>query len=133
MFRYALVTLICFVIDSLLLFVFTRYVFPDTLHDAEKIAKLISNPIAGIVNYLLCSTPLVFGRQQTRNEALGFIIFTIIGVGTLAINVLFLWIFMDFLHLPLLVANVIAYTAGFLWNFFMRRRMVFYKGQREGM
>ena len=132
MFRYALVTLVCFAVDTALLYVFTNYVFAGHVSDPEKLAKLISNPLSGLVNYMLCSTPMVFGRQQTKNEGVGFLIFTVIGIGTLGINILCLWLLVDYLHIYYLIANIFAYTAGFLWNFFMRRRLVFMSRPRKG-
>ncbi|MBO4402321.1 MAG: GtrA family protein [Bacteroidales bacterium] len=115
MFRYAWISLFTYLLDAGILFVFTEFV---GLH--YLVSTVIAAMISGTVNYFLCITPNMFGATS-NNKYIEFLIFTLIGVGSLGINLTVMWIFTDFLHLYYMISKVISIVAVFLWTFFMRR------------
>lgn len=117
MFRYAWVSFFAYLVDAGCCFVFTRY-----LHIYYLISTVLSSLCGGTVNYLLSITPAMFGPTD-RNRWLEFGLFTLIGIGSLFINLGVMWSFTERLHLHYMVSKVFSIIGVFLWTFFMRRKL----------
>ena len=126
MFRYAWISLFTYLLDAGLLFVFTEFVGLYYL-----VSTVIAAMVSGTVNYFLCLTPTMFG-VSSNNKYIEFLLFTLIGVGSLAINLSVMWLFTDCLHVYYMFSKVFSIVAVFLWTFFLRR-ILFLKGERRGL
>lgn len=117
MFRYAWVSLFSYLSDAGILFVFTEFV---GLH--YLVSTVIAAMLSGTLNYFMSANPHVFG-SSSGNRYLEFFLFTMIGVGSLAINLSVMWLFTDYLHLYYMISKIISIVAVFLWTFFLRRSL----------
>ena len=124
MFRYAWISLFSYLVDAGILFVFTEFVGVHYL-----VSTVIAAMISGTVNYFLSISPNMFGTSS-NNKYLEFLLFTLIGVGSLAINLSVMWLFTDCLHLYYMISKVISIAAVFLWTFFLRRAL-FLRGEHR--
>jgi putative flippase GtrA len=117
--RYAVVGGIAFVIDFGSLWLLT---------ELAGIHYLLSAAIAFILglttNYLLSIT-WVFGRRSLENKWLEFGIFALIGIVGLGLNELIIWFFTEWVHFHYLVSKIVSTIVVFLWNFFVRRYLLF--------
>jgi len=80
--------------------------------------------ITGVtINYTL-NTILVF--QSSGKIKKEFPLFAVIGIGGLLWTELILWLLVNKLNFYLIVAKLIAVALVLIWNFFMRKKFVFY-------
>ncbi|MGN0187306.1 MAG: GtrA family protein [Paludibacteraceae bacterium] len=119
MFRYAIVMCIAYVIDATCLFLLTEY---GGIH--YLVSSVLSSLCGGVANYLFSISPYVFGRSGTRGTVVEFLLFTAIGAGGLALNLLVMWLLTDCLHTHYMVSKIFAVVVVFLWTFFVRRRLL---------
>lgn len=89
-----------------------------------SVCTVIASMLSGIANYIF-STIWVFHKRQKNNNIGRFIVFTIIGACGLGINVLITNLLTDQYGLHYLVSNIIAQAVAFLFNFFMRKYIVY--------
>jgi putative flippase GtrA len=75
------------------------------------------------VNYIL-NTILVF--QSSGKIKKEFPVFAMIGLGGLAWTELILWFLVDKLNIYVMIAKALAIVIVLQWNFFMRKKFVFY-------
>lgn len=75
-----------------------------------------------IVNYFISIAWVFESRGKLRDE---FILFSVIGLGGLALTELILWVSVDIAQLTVLPGKAIALGLVLLWNFWMRKRFVF--------
>ncbi len=119
--RYTFVGGLAFLIDFGTLYILTEFA---GLH------YLLSAGIAFILglltNYFL-SIKWVFASRVIRDKKLEFIIFTVIGLIGLGLNELFLWIFTSLSGLHYLVSKILTAILVYLWNFFVRKLILFKK------
>ena len=117
MFRYAWVSFFAYVVDAGCCFVFTRF-----LGIYYLVSTVLSSLCGGTANYLLCVTPAMFGSTG-RNRLLEFTLFTLIGIGSLVINLSVMWLLTDKCHFHYMVSKFFSIIGVFLYTFFMRRRL----------
>ncbi len=119
LFRYTFVGGVAFIFDFGSLFILTEYI---------KIYYLVSAAIAFIIgltiNYLL-SISWVFSKHSIKSKHFEFFIFAFIGVIGLALNEFFIWFFTDIAKLHYLYSKLISTAFIYLWNFFMRKYILF--------
>jgi putative flippase GtrA len=77
------------------------------------------------VNYLLCVTWAWRGTQATTLR--DFAVFTLIGVGGLGLTELLMWLAVDQAGIAPMVAKLPIAAAVFVWNFGLRRILVFFR------
>jgi putative flippase GtrA len=117
-FRYLMCGGVATVTDVGLLFVLTHFLRFNYLFVAAV------SFLCGItVNYTL-NTILVF--QSSGKIKKEFPVFAMIGLGGLAWTELILWFLVDRLNIYVMIAKVVAIVLVLQWNFFMRKRFVFY-------
>lgn len=88
------------------------------------INNTISFVLATLVNYLLCAN-VVFkhSARYSSNTALLLTYFvSLIGLG---IQNSFIWIGVEFVAAPMIVAKILAMGSAFFWNFLSRKYWVF--------
>lgn len=86
---------------------------------------------AGVaVNYLL-SIRYVFRYRRVESAAREFVIFAIVGVAGLALNAAVLALFVDGFGQHYLFAKAVAAGASFLFNFGVRRQLLFRPTQKD--
>jgi len=117
-FRYLICGGTATVTDVGILFVLTHF-----LHLNYLIVAAGSFLSGMVVNYSL-NVVLVFKSSgKVKKE---FPLFALIGLGGLAWTELILWILVDKLNIYVMIAKVIAILIVLQWNFFMRKKFVFY-------
>ena len=117
-FRYLICGGVATVTDVGLLFVLTHF-----LHLNYLIVAAVSFLCGITVNYTL-NTILVF--QSSGKIKKEFPVFAMIGLGGLAWTELILWFLVDRLNIYVMFAKMVAIVLVLQWNFFMRKKFVFY-------
>ncbi len=117
--RYAVVGGIAFVADFFLLGFLTEWC---------KLHYLISSTIAFVagltINYTLCLL-WVFSHRNINDKRLEFVLFTVVGLGGLVLTDILMAVFTPVLHGQYLWAKAITAIFVLLWNFFLRRQLLF--------
>lgn len=117
--RYAAVGGIAFVVDFFLLGFLTEWC---GLH------YLVSATIAFVagltVNYTLCLL-WVFSYRNLNDKRLEFILFSVVGLGGLVLTYILMAVLTPVLHGQYLWAKAIAACFVLLWNFVLRRQLLF--------
>ena len=119
LFRYAFVGGFAFIIDFGSLYILTEFF---------GIHYLISAPIAfilGLITNYILSIVWVFKKRKFRNKSFEFGMFGLIGIVGVGLNELFIWYFTEYVHLYYLTSKIISTGFVFLWNFFVRKSMLF--------
>ena len=89
---------------------------------------LVANPIAfalGALVAYLGSVHWAFKNRRVSNSGLELLIFVAIGVGGLAVNEGILWLGMEVAALSLLFAKLGAAVTSFIFNFVVRKMVLF--------
>lgn len=86
-------------------------------------AAVIGYLAGGVVQYILCS--LWVFPNAPRSVAVGFVAFTLLSLGGLAITGVTIHLLHTTWCLPLTVAKVVALGLAFNWNFFTRKFFLF--------
>jgi putative flippase GtrA len=60
-----------------------------------------------------------------KNRPFEFFCFTLIGLGGLALNELFMWLFTDVAGFYYLISKIFSTALGYLWNFFAKKFFLF--------
>ncbi len=119
LFRYTFVGGIAFVFDFGLLYILTEYF---------NVYYLISVAIAFMlglsINYYL-SIKWVFDKRSIKSKYVEFITFTFIGIIGLVLSEIIIWSFTEFVNVYYLYSKLIATFFVYLWNFFIRKYMLF--------
>ena len=100
-----------FVIDAGLLFLLTEFCGIHYL-----ISGMISFTASVIYNYIL-SVKWVFDAKKAQ-EFIVFIVLSVIGLG---INQLFMWLFVDMMHIYYMLSKIIATVIVMVYNFITRK------------
>lgn len=119
LFRYFVTGGIAFIVDLLVLYLFTEFFLIHYLLSAA-IAFMISL----IVNYTL-SIKWVFNKRNLRNKFSEFSIFSLIGIIGLGLNEIVMWIFTEYLLFFYLVSKLFSAFVVFIWNFSIRKILLF--------
>lgn len=89
---------------------------------------LIANPIAfatGAMIAYLGSVHWAFRNRKFSNRGVELLIFVAIGVGGLAVNESVLWLGIEVAALSLIVAKLAAAATSFVFNFVIRKMVLF--------
>lgn len=125
--KYVAVGGIAFAADFATLFVLTHFAHWYYLASASAGFAL------GLgINYALCLA-WIFDERAVENRAFEFTIFAAVGVAGLFLNNLLLWLMTDYVGLHYLQSKAIA--AGFIliFNFTLRRQILFVRRDRKLM
>ena len=118
-FRYLIAGGTASVVDLIILFVLYQLLGINYL-----IAAALGFTGGVLTNYTI-NILIVFesgGKKKTE-----FSLFALIGIGGLLWTELILWIFVNNLGVPVMIAKLIAIVLVLNWNFFMRKKFVFKK------
>lgn len=117
--RYGFVGGIAFVADYGSLYALTEWC---------GIQYLVSAALAFIIgltiNYLL-SNWIVFSTHRLQNRWIEFAIFAVIGVIGLGLNEVIMYVCCEKIGMHYMVAKLISTALVFLWNFFVRKLILF--------
>lgn len=119
--RYTFVGGLAFLIDF-----GTLYILTELAHLHYLLSAGIAFILGLLTNYFL-SIRWVFATRTIRDKKLEFIIFAVIGLIGLGLNELFLWIFTDISGLHYLVSKILTAILVYLWNFSIRKLILFKK------
>lgn len=119
--RYTFVGGFAFIVDFGTLFLLTEYL---NLH--YLVSAAIAFILGLVTNYFL-SIGWVFTRHSVSDKRIEFIVFTLIGLAGLGLNELFLWLFTDLAGMYYLISKILTAVLVYLWNFFVRKLILFNK------
>lgn len=125
-YRYFIASLVALGCDMGVLHLLT-----NSLQVPYLIANAASFTLGLIVVYLI-SIYWVFPRTANKNRAREFVIFSLIGIAGLGINEAMIWLCHGILFLDLMISKGLAAVIGFLWNFILRKTILFSKGMQDG-
>jgi putative flippase GtrA len=122
-FRYALVGGTAFLFDFSFLWMFTALLGLYYL-----VSATLSFIVGVAINYSLSVLWVFSGADRSVNSKKNeFIIFFVIGIFGLFLNDLIIWFFTDYIRYHYLVSKVISTIIVFLFNFFIRKIVLFQK------
>jgi putative flippase GtrA len=99
----------------------------DLAHFDARLANVVGYLAGGVLQYVACSV-WVFPNAP-RNVAIGFVAFTVLSLGGLAISTLTIHLLHNQWGIPWKLVMVVAFGLTFNWNFFTRKFFLF---QPEG-
>jgi putative flippase GtrA len=117
-FRYLICGGVATVTDVGILFALTHF-----LHINYLVVAAVSFLCGIAVNYTL-NTILVFQSSGKIKKEVP--VFAMIGLGGLVWTELILWVLVDKLRIYVMIAKAVAIVLVLQWNFFMRKKFVFY-------
>lgn len=115
MVKFCAVGFLCFLIDYGIMLLLTEVAGVNYL-----ISCSISFSVSVIVNYLL-SMHFVFAAKANMKKRTQFVIFVILSVIGLGLNQLFMWLFVDLVHIPYQIAKLAVTAIVMLFNFVTRK------------
>ena len=115
MVKFGAVGFLCFLIDYGIMLLLTELAGVNYL-----ISCSISFSVSVIVNYLL-SMHFVFSAKANMKKRTQFVIFVILSVIDLGLNQLFMWLFVDLVHIPYQIAKLAVTAIVMLFNFVTRK------------
>lgn len=115
MVKFGAVGSLCFLIDYGIMLLLTELAGVNYL-----ISCSISFSVSVIVNYLL-SMHFVFAAKANMKKRTQFVIFVILSVIGLGLNQLFMWLFVDLVHIPYQIAKLAVTAIVMLFNFVTRK------------
>lgn len=115
MVKFGAVGFLCFFIDYGIMLLLTELAGVNYL-----ISCSISFSVSVIVNYLL-SMHFVFAAKADMKKRTQFVIFVILSVIGLGLNQLFMWLFVDLVHIPYQIAKLAVTAIVMLFNFVTRK------------
>ncbi len=115
MVKFGAVGFLCFLIDYGIMLLLTELAGVNYL-----ISCSISFSVSVIVNYLL-SMHFVFSAKANMKKRTQFVIFVILSVIGLGLNQLFMWLFVDLVHIPYQIAKLAVTAIVMLFNFVTRK------------
>jgi len=119
LFRYTFVGGVAFLFDFMALFILTEY-----LHIYYLLSAAMSFLLGLTINYVL-SVKWVFEKRSIKSKHTEFIIFTLIGIIGLTLNEFFIWFFTEIASTYYLYSKLISTVLVYLWNFFIRKFVLF--------
>jgi putative flippase GtrA len=117
--RYTVVGGCAFAFDFSCLFFLTSY-----CHLHYLVSAAIAFLVGLAVNYIL-SVAWVFNRRRMNSWLSEFVVFALIGLGGLLLNEVFIWFFTEVILLFYLVSKAISTVLVCLYNFLVRKFVLF--------
>ena len=119
LFRYTFVGGVAFIFDFGTLYILTEFF---------NIYYLVSAALAFLlgltINYFL-SVIWVFKERSIKSKYVEFVVFAFIGIIGLALNEFIMWFFTEIVNLHYLYSKLISTIIVYLWNFFIRKFILF--------
>ena len=123
--RFYLVGGVCFVIDYGLM-----VALKELLGVHYLVAAAVSFTVSVIVNYILCVVWAFKGVEKTNKVVMAaFFMTSLVGLG---LNELFMWIFVDFIHISYLIAKIVTAVLVMIWNYITKKKALYMK-RKEAM
>lgn len=113
--KFGAVGFLCFFIDYGIMLLLTELLGVNYL-----VSCCISFSVSVIVNYLL-SMRFVFAAKAGMKKRTQFVIFVILSVVGLGLNQLFMWLFVELIHVPYQLAKLVVTAIVMLFNFVTRK------------
>jgi len=119
LFRYAFAGGTAYAVDISVLVLLT---------EVCRIHYLVSAALAfalGLVTKYALSVKWVFSRRSMKDRRAEFAVFALIGVISLGLNELFMWVFTEYALFHYLLSKVVSMVFIFFFNFTARKRILF--------
>ena len=113
--KFGAVGALCFFIDYGIMLLLTEVFGVQYL-----VSCCISFSVSVIVNYLL-SMRFVFAAKANMKKRTQFVIFVVLSIIGLGLNQLFMWLFVDGVHIPYQLAKLVVTAIVMLFNFVTRK------------
>ena len=115
---YFLASVLALIVDMAVLLLLSRVVH-------YLVAATAGFCTGAVVAYLL-STRWIFARRRlAHREGVEAVLFTLVGVAGLAVNNAVIFVAVEAMAAPLVLAKLAAAGATFLFNYFLRKRLLF--------
>ncbi len=118
--RYFVVGGISFVVDAAVLYVLNTWL---GMH--YMVATIFGFMVGLTVNYLLSIWFVFNGENKKTSKGAEFAVFAIISTGGLGLTELLMWLGVDKLKMPVLVAKIIAAAIVLIWNYGMKKVILY--------
>jgi putative flippase GtrA len=118
-FRYFLVSGLAFLVDIGVLWILVHY------FSWWYLAAATASFLSGIVLGYLLSIRMVFNYRRLKDQRIEFLSFAAIGGVGLAINAAVMFVAVKYFGIYYLLAKCVAAGFTFMFNFFVRRQMLF--------
>ena len=116
--KFAFVGGTAFIIDAGILFILTDFC---SIH--YLISGAISFTLSVIYNYIL-SIKWVFDAKEGNSKAVELAVFIGLSVIGLGLNQLFMWFFVDVLHIYYMLSKIVATAIVMVYNFITRKLFI---------
>ena len=114
MFRFAVTGGVCFVVQWVI-----SVGMESGLHIHYQIATAVGFTVSVVLNYIMCLFWVFDANKKQSPRAI--IIFVGSSVAGLFLNMLFVWLIVDLMHIPYPIALVIATLLVMIWNYVLKR------------
>jgi putative flippase GtrA len=118
--RFSLVGGLCFIIDYGLM-----VALKELLGVHYLLAAAVSFTVSVVVNYILCVVWAFKGVEKTNKVVMAaFFMTSLVGLG---LTELFMWIFVDFMHISYLIAKIVTAVLVMIWNYITKKKALYMK------
>lgn len=122
--RYALVGGVSFLVDAMILFILEK------IGVYYLLSASVGFVVGLIINYALSKRFVFTAKLQSRVKE--FTAYAVIGALGLALTELLLYIFVDFIHMHLVLSKIVAAGIVLVWNYIARKYLLYNKKHLTG-
>jgi len=118
--RFSLVGGLCFIVDYGIMVALKEFLGVHYL-----IATGVGFAVSVVLNYILCVVWAFKGVERTNKVVMAaFFMTSLVGLG---LNELFMWIFVDLIHISYLIAKIITAVLVMIWNYITKKKALYMK------
>jgi putative flippase GtrA len=118
-FRYLLSGLFAFIADAFILYTLTEY-----FNFHYLLSTVLAYSVGVFVSYIM-NIVWVFDKRKQERQSIEMLIFILITLIGLLITYVLMWYFTSKLEIYYLFSKVITTILVFIWNFLMKKRILF--------
>lgn len=118
--RFSLAGGLCFIVDYGIM-----VALKELLGVHYLIAAAAGFTVSVVLNYILCVVWAFKGVEKSNKKIMAaFFITSLVGLG---LNQLFMWIFVDLIHIYYMIAKIITVVLVMVWNYITKKKALYMK------